>query len=127
MRRMRFCDLVKVAAQSMTRKEFAAAAEKMTKRGKWADRLWLTIFFSVLFGNLIVVRLIPENYMIAYLAGFFAFLIANVIFTMRIAKNRSRRAGVICSKCNSTFSKTGLELAIATGNCSSCSEKFLDD
>ncbi|NOX67913.1 MAG: hypothetical protein GXP15_01890 [Gammaproteobacteria bacterium] len=111
----------------MTRKEFAAAAEKMTRRGRWANRLWLTIFFVILFGNLVVVRLIPENYAITYLVGFFVFLIANIIFTMRIAKNRSRRAGVICSKCKSTFSKTGLELAIATGNCSSCSEKFLDD
>lgn len=111
----------------MTRKEFAVAAEMMTRRGKWADRLWITIFFGILFGNLAVVRLIPDHYMLAYLIGFFAFLIANIVFTMRIAKNRSRRAGVICSKCGSTFSKMGIELAIATGNCSNCSEKFLDD
>jgi hypothetical protein len=116
-----------MAAQSMTRKEFAAAAEKMARRGKWADRLWLTIFFGILFANVAIVQLIPEHFMLAYLVGFFAFLIANVVFTMRIARNRSRRAGVICSKCNSTFSKTGIELAIATGNCSKCSEKFLDD
>ena len=111
----------------MTRAEFAKAVADLNKGDKWFWGTWLAAFFFILFANIPLADRVPEHFEIPYLIGFFTFLIGNLFLIIRISKSRAIRAGLMCHLCGATFTKTGIEMAITTGNCASCSQKFLSD
>ena len=114
----------------MTRIEFAKMAEQAKKRDNKLWLYWLIIFFAILIINIPVASYIDTlngSIGIYYLIGFFGLLFGNLYLIFRVSKNRNERSGLVCQFCNNTFSTVGIELAIATGNCSSCGKKFLEN
>ena len=111
----------------MTRLKFAETVKRQQRQDSLFWGIWTTVFFSLLVINIPVMKLIPENYSLVYRLLFFAFLFVIIVLTILIVRQRARRAGICCSSCQKPLSSSGIELAIATGNCGFCGQKFLED
>ena len=69
----------------------------------------------------------PDPVWIAYGIIFFGFLLVNIPFTLYMAKKIQRDAGMECGICQELLDSKSVALAVTTGNCVHCSQKFLTD
>ncbi len=115
----------------MTRQEFAERAEEARKAEKRFNRLWGVIFFGILIGNWLYLRIcdpqMPAAFWALYLVVFFSFLLANVAFTLFMVEKIRRDSGMFCGVCQETLDSNAVSQAIDTGTCGYCSQKFLSD
>ncbi|MES2706911.1 MAG: hypothetical protein V4726_09950 [Verrucomicrobiota bacterium] len=95
--------------------------------------IWNLCFFTILISNVFfaghIDRLKPSRPWIpvAYLIGFFAFLILNLVFVIRSLRNRTRSFGLQCPSCGILLDRRALPIVVATGNCGACGAKLLQD
>ena len=115
----------------VTRREFAERSRAAQKSEKRFSFVWGLVFFSVLIGNWLYLEIadpdFPNSIWILYGAVLFAFLLVNIPFTMYMARKVQRDSGMECSICLELLDKDAAALAVTTGNCVHCSQKFLTD
>ena len=115
----------------MTRREFAERFRTARKAEKRFDFVWTVVFFGVLVGNWLWIRVcdpeMPDSFWIAYMIVLFGFLFGNIAFTLYMAKKFQRDAGLRCTICQKVLDRRAAALALIKGTCSHCSQKFLTD
>lgn len=115
----------------MTRREFASRLEKFRRHEKRTNRIWGAVYFAILIGNWLWVTLDrterSDEYWWTYLVLFFAFLFGSIPVASLLTKKLQEEYGIKCTLCNKRLDKNGAELAVTTGNCPHCSQKFLAD
>ena len=85
------------------------------------------VFYGALLMPIVFYDYMLEKLSAIHLVGFYGLMIGILILMIQIGKFRSRKAGLYCTHCDSTLSRPGIEIAIATGNCGSCGKTFLED
>lgn len=115
----------------VTRSEFAERFRRAQKAGKRFDFAWTVVFFGVLIGSWLWVRFfghqIPDSIWSVYLIVFFGFVLVSTAFARYMARRIQRNAGVCCTICQEILDKRQAALALTTGNCSHCSQRFLTE
>lgn len=115
----------------MTRREFAEQSKVARKAEKRFNFLWGFFFFGILIGNWLYITIydpeMPAPFWIAYLIIFLGFLWGNIPFTRYMNKKIQRDAGMECGICQELLDSNSVALAVTTGNCTHCSQKFLAD
>ena len=115
----------------MTRLEFAKAMKQQRRGNGWIAGLMTTgmivgIFAIIIFAAAMDTR--PSNTQVfAVVFGALLFLLFWVALGIFVGRRRMRKAGMFCTKCDTLLHTTAISIAIATGNCSICGQKFLED
>jgi len=115
----------------MTRLEFAQWTKKQG-RGDW--RVNVAMMAGLLVGVLTFLAFVPKMaanesgvQILAIAIGIALFVVLWAALGISISRRRMRKAGMFCTKCDSLLHTTAISIAIATGNCSICGQKFLED
>ncbi len=111
----------------MNRTEFLENWENEKRSGKRVFASWFIFALLAVIG-LMIFGGENENYRNTLFASICLLgLIGSIVAILVFGIINSKKSKLRCSKCGKNLTNVGIEIAVATGNCSSCGEKFLDD
>jgi ribosomal protein L37AE/L43A len=106
----------------MFKQEFIERSNAAIADSKRFGIVWGTTFFLILIVNVPLSRMVPKEYSVIYLIGFFGFLFGNMFFLRWMERRRADRFQLRCPNCQQPLLRAAGQMAIATGNCNKCGE-----
>jgi hypothetical protein len=90
-------------------------------------KIWIPIFFALLFGNVAIAAWIDSHKPAIWIQAvygclLFGFIVGNLVLLVMVGKRRIRKYGLVCPACDKPLVRRVGQFVVATGKCGHCGD-----